>query len=124
MFGASEARVKAAILTAPNAMQLGDAPDPVRHEGDLILRVKAATICGTDIRIFRGRKTAGVRYPSVLGHEFSGEVVDNGGHADFQKGDAVCVCPAIPCGHCAHCKRGLENICQNLIAIGYEVDGA
>jgi L-iditol 2-dehydrogenase len=116
--------MKAGLLKAPNEMTFEELPYPEAEKGDLILRVRAATVCGTDIRIFRGRKTAGVRYPSVLGHEFSGEVVDNGGHADFQKGDAVCVCPAIPCGHCAHCKRGLENICQNLIAIGYEVDGA
>ena len=65
--------MKAAILTAPNAMALGDAPDPTPADGDLVLRVKAATICGTDIRIYRGRKVAGVRYPSIIGHEFSGK---------------------------------------------------
>jgi L-iditol 2-dehydrogenase len=92
--------------------------------GDLLIRVRAATVCGTDIRIYRGRKTAGIRYPSILGHEFAGEIVDNGGNAAFTCGEAVGVCPAIPCGHCANCKRGFENICSNLIAIGYEIDGA
>jgi len=116
--------MEAGVLTAPNDLTLQTISDPVMEIGDLLLKVKAATICGTDIRIFRGRKTAGIRYPSVLGHEFSGEIVENGGHAQFAPGDAVCVCPAIACGHCAYCTRGLENLCRNLVAIGYQVDGA
>jgi L-iditol 2-dehydrogenase len=118
----TEGGVKAAILTAPNAMELGDAPDPIQGNGDLILRVKAATICGTDIRILRGRKTAGVRYPSIIGHEFSGEVVQ--GDSTFRPGQRVGVCPAIPCGRCAQCQRGRENLCPNAEAIGYHIDGA
>jgi L-iditol 2-dehydrogenase len=114
--------MKAAILTAPNAMRLGDAPDPVAGAGDLILKVKAATICGTDIRILRGRKTAGVRYPSIIGHEFAGEIV--AGDATFRPGQRVGVCPAIPCGRCAQCLRGRENLCPNAEAIGYQIDGA
>jgi len=115
--------MKAGILTGPNALQFGDAPDPKLEEGDLLIRVKAATVCGTDIRIFRGRKTMGVRYPSILGHEFAGEVVE-GGNGRWKPGQAVCVCPAIACGHCAYCIRGYENLCRNLTAVGYEIDGA
>lgn len=116
--------MKAGLLKAPNRLDFETVGDPALKPGDLLIRVKAATVCGTDIRIFRGRKTAGIRYPSILGHEFSGEVVENGGHGGFSCGDAVAVCPAIPCGHCAHCIRGYENICKNQIAIGYEIDGA
>ena len=116
--------MKAGLLRAPNVLDLADVPDPVPQPGDLILKMRAATVCGTDIRIFRGRKTAGVRYPSVIGHEFAGEVVEAPPGAAFRKGQRVCVDPAIPCGHCAYCKRGLENICENLTAIGYEIDGA
>lgn len=116
--------MKAGLLNAPNDLSFETVPDPSLRSGDILIKVKAATICGTDIRIFRGRKTAGVRYPSILGHEFAGEIVDNGGQSAFQCGDAVAVCPAIPCGYCDHCKRGYENICQNLTAIGYEIDGA
>ncbi|MFO1141425.1 MAG: alcohol dehydrogenase catalytic domain-containing protein [Amaricoccus sp.] len=114
--------MKAAILTAPNAMALGDAPDPTPADGDLVLRVKAATICGTDIRIYRGRKTAGIRYPSIIGHEFSGEIV--AGDATFRPGQRVAVCPSIPCGHCVQCLRGRENLCPEAENIGYEIDGA
>ncbi|MXN54345.1 alcohol dehydrogenase catalytic domain-containing protein [Shinella sp. AETb1-6] len=116
--------MKAGLLKAPNELLFQTVADPVLSTGDLLIRIKAATVCGTDIRIFRGRKTAGVRYPSILGHEFAGEVVENGGHSNFSCGDAVAVCPAIPCGYCDYCKRGYENICQNLTAIGYEIDGA
>jgi L-iditol 2-dehydrogenase len=116
--------MKAAILSAPNALAINDAADPVAGSGDLVLRVRAATICGTDIRIFRGRKTAGVRYPSIIGHEFSGEVVEAGQGAQFSIGQRVGVCPAIPCGQCAQCLRGHENLCSDLQAIGYEIDGA
>lgn len=116
--------MKAGLLRAPNDLSFETVPDPVLAAGDLLVRVRAATVCGTDIRIFRGRKTAGVRYPSILGHEFAGEIVDTGGNGDFSCGEAVAVCPAIPCGHCDYCKRGYENICQNLTAIGYEIDGA
>ncbi len=116
--------MKAAILYAPNDMQLAAADDPVLLPGDLILRVRAATICGTDIRVYRGRKTAGIRYPSVIGHEFSGEIVASDGSAAHLPGMRVGVCPAISCGHCAQCLRGLENLCPDLQAIGYEIDGA
>jgi len=114
--------VKAAVLQAPNALALTDAPDPDPAEGDLVLRVKAATICGTDIRILRGRKTAGVRYPSIIGHEFAGEIVEGGGR--FRAGQRVGVCPSIPCGRCAQCLRGRENLCPDGQAIGYHIDGA
>lgn len=114
--------MRAAVLNAPNEMSLTEAPDPSPAKGDLVLRVKAATICGTDIRILRGRKTAGVRYPSIIGHEFSGEVVD--GFGPYEPGMRVGVCPAIPCGHCPQCIRGRENLCPNAEAIGYQIDGA
>lgn len=116
--------MKAAILHAPNDMKLGMAADPVTEPGDLVLRVKAATICGTDIRVLRGRKTAGIRYPSIIGHEFSGEVVATDGPSPYRIGQRVGVCPAIPCGHCPQCLRGRENLCPDLQAIGYEIDGA
>lgn len=116
--------MKAGLLRAPNDVTLEDVPDPQREPGDLILKVRAATICGTDIRIFRGRKVAGIRYPSVIGHEFAGEITETGAGSAFRVGQRVCVNPAIPCGRCFYCKLGSENICTNLTAIGYEIDGA
>lgn len=117
--------MKAAVLRAPDDVILQDIATPSAGPGELILKVKAATVCGTDIRILRGRKTKGVRFPSVLGHEFAGEVVEVGaGVSQFSCGDAVSVNPVIPCRKCAYCKTGRENVCQNRQAIGYEFDGA
>ena len=115
--------MKAAILNAPNQIALETTGDPTLSPGDLLIRVRAATVCGTDIRIFRGRKTMGVRYPSILGHEFAGEIVDTGSRVEFSVGDRVGLCPAIPCGHCYRCKRGAENLCVEGMNFGYEIDG-
>ena len=116
--------MKAAVLKAPNEISLEEIDTPKAGSGDVVIRVRAATICGTDIRIYRGRKTTGVRYPSVLGHEFSGEVVETGGHAGLSVGDRVGLCPFIACGHCDLCKTGRENLCTQGSAVGYEIDGA
>lgn len=116
--------VKAAVLKAVNEISYETVSDPVLQPGDLLLKVRAATICGTDIRILRGKKTAGIRYPSIIGHEFAGEVVETVGHRQFQVGQAVGVCPAFACGQCDACQGGAENLCRNLIAMGYEIDGA
>lgn len=117
--------MKAAVLRAPNEFVVDTVATPEAGPGELVLRIKAATVCGTDIRILRGRKTKGVRFPSILGHEFAGEVVDIGaGVSRFGCGDRVCVDPVVPCRACAYCKMGRENVCLNRQAIGYEFDGA
>ncbi len=116
--------MKAVVLNAPDRIIVQNVEEPAPAPGDVVIRVRAATICGTDIRIFRGRKTAGVRYPSVLGHEFAGEIVDTGGHPGLSPGDRVGLCPAIACGHCHLCKTGMENLCTSGQNIGYEIDGA
>ncbi|MFE1598751.1 zinc-binding dehydrogenase [Methylobacterium sp. ID0610] len=115
--------MRAALLRAPNDLVLADIHDPAPEPGGLVVRVRAATICGTDIRILTGRKTAGVRFPSVLGHEFSGVVAESRSER-FVRGDPVCVNPAIACGACEACQRGRENLCMRLTAMGYELDGA
>lgn len=116
--------MKAGVLKAVNDISFSTVADPVLSQGDILLKMKAATVCGTDIRILRGKKTAGIRYPSVIGHEFAGTIVDNGGHAEFKVDQAICVCPQFACGHCEYCKRGAENLCRNMTAMGYEIDGA
>ncbi len=116
--------MKAAVLNAINDISFTRVAEPVLLPGDMLVKVKAATICGTDIRILRGKKTAGIRYPTILGHEFAGEVVDTGGHNRFHPGQPVTVCPAFACGRCDMCRGNAENLCRDLIAMGYEIDGA
>ena len=117
--------MKAALLRAPGDMAIASIPMPEPGEGDIVIRVKAAAICGTDIRIINGKKRKGVRFPGVIGHEFSGEVTAVGaGVESFRPGDRVAADPVIPCRGCAYCRAGRENVCLNRTAIGYEYDGA
>ena len=117
--------MKAAVLRGPNDLALTTIATPQAGAGDLVLRVRAATVCGTDLRILTGKKTKGVRFPSVIGHEFAGVVVEAGADVvGWRVGDRVCVDPVVPCRACAYCKSGRENVCLNRQAIGYEFDGA
>ena len=117
--------MKAAVLRAPKVLEVGEIATPQAGPGELILKVRAATVCGTDLRILSGKKTKGIRFPSVIGHEFAGVVAHAGdGVTAFKVGDRVCMDPVVPCRACAYCKAGLENVCQNRQAMGYEFDGA
>jgi L-iditol 2-dehydrogenase len=117
--------MKAAVLRGPKDLHLDDVATPQAAAGELVLRVRAAMVCGTDLRILTGRKTKGVRFPSVIGHEFAGEVAQVGdGVTQFKTGDRVCMDPVIPCRACAYCKAGRENVCLHRQAMGYEFDGA
>jgi len=116
--------MKAVILSGPNQFAPGTMEKPVPGPGDLLLRMQATAICGTDIRILEGKKTKGVRYPSVIGHEISGEICEVGSDVKgFAVGDRVSVANVIPCGNCTSCLSGRENACLNRKAIGYEFDG-
>ena len=115
--------MKAAVLRAPQVLEVGDIETPEAGPGELILSVRAATVCGTDLRILSGKKTKGVRFPSIIGHEFAGVVVQTGSGVTAFNGDRVCMDPVIPCRACSYCKAGLENVCLNRQAMGYEFDG-
>ena len=118
-------KLKALVLDAPNSISLKNIKSPKLSDGhDMILQVKSAAICGTDIRIYRGKKTKDVRYPSILGHEFSGILVDAGSNTQFKAGDRVAMCPFFACEQCAECLSGAENLCSMGMAMGYELDGA
>lgn len=117
--------MRAAQLIAPSHIEVVDVPTPSAGPGGLVLKVGAATICGTDIRIYRGKKTRGVRYPAIIGHEVAGEIVEVGANVEgFRVGDRVGINPVIPCCRCPYCMNGMENVCANRTALGYEFDGA
>ncbi len=117
--------MKAAVLFEANKLDVIHVDAPKAAQGELVMRVKSAAICGTDSRIITGRKTKGVRFPSVIGHEFAGEVVEVGQDVTrFSISDRIAVDPVIPCRSCLYCRSGKENVCQHRQAIGYEFDGA
>lgn len=116
--------MKAAVLHKPNELRVEEVEVPSINPDEMLVKVKACAICGTDIRIYHGTKTKGIRYPSVIGHEISGVVEACGSRVQgFKMGDPVGICPVIPCGVCYACQRGMDNICLNRTAIGYEYDG-
>lgn len=116
--------MRAAVFSGPNQVEVREVPTPKAGNGELVVRVRACAICGTDLRIITGRKTRGVRAPSILGHEISGEVAEVGtGAENFAVGDRVAIANVIPCGRCYPCQNGMENACENRQALGYEFDG-
>jgi len=114
----------AAVLTAPDDLAPRELPRPSPGLGEVLVRVGANTLCGTDLRIMTGQKTGGVRLPVVLGHETAGRVAEVGpGVRGYEEGDAVAMCPAIPCLRCWECRHDLENMCANQRIMGYAVNG-
>lgn len=98
---------------------------PNLKEDEILVEVKAAGICGTDVHIYHGEKgSADVNPPVVLGHEFSGVVAEVGSLVKkFKVGDKVTVDPNIYCGKCHFCQNGKKQLCENLFAIGVNRDG-
>ncbi|MFA1820139.1 zinc-dependent dehydrogenase [Virgibacillus oceani] len=116
--------MKAAVFYGPNDMRLEEIATPEITEDELLVKVNIAAVCGTDVRIYQGKKTKGVRTPSIIGHELAGTVVEVGKNInDFTVGERVGVAPVIPCGNCYYCQNAMENVCANRTAIGYEYDG-
>lgn len=116
--------MKAAVFHGPEKLVLEDVPDPTPGPGDLVLRTGANTVCGTDLRILHGQKTAGVVPGVVLGHEIAGYVEAIGDQVTgFSEGDLVSVIPTVPCGQCYYCRRGLDHLCIDAHLFGYDLNG-
>lgn len=114
----------AAVFHGPDELAVENVPVPEIDPDEVLVKVGANTLCGTDLRILRGEKTRGVRRPSVLGHEFAGRVSEVGPRVKgFEGGMAVAMAPVIPCRKCFYCQHGMENACSNRRAMGYEFDG-
>jgi 2-desacetyl-2-hydroxyethyl bacteriochlorophyllide A dehydrogenase len=116
--------MRAVILDKPGSQRLGELPDPTPKAGEVVVRVHATGICGTDLHILDGEFPP-TPYPITPGHEFAGEVVELGaGVSGLAVGDRVAVDPSLFCGRCWQCQRQRGNLCENWGAIGDTVDGA
>lgn len=113
----------AAVLRAPNDMSVEEIPTPEPGPGEVLLKVEAVTLCGSDVRIYLGQKTGGVRWPAVIGHEFAGSVAQAGEGVFLAEDTKVSVIPWLPCGRCAECLRSRFNLCANLKVMGYGIAG-
>ncbi len=94
---------------------------------DVLVKVKATALCGTDLHIYEWStwaQNAGIEPPRIMGHEFSGEIVEVGGTVvDLIPGDYVAGETHIPCGKCYQCKNGQQHICGNLKLFSIHTDG-
>jgi len=112
----------AAVFPVPGSCEIVQREDPIPGEGEVLVRVRACGVCGTDVHIYRGQFPA--RFPLIAGHEFSGIVHAIGSDVtSVQPGDRVTIDPNIPCGLCRPCRHGLTHLCRNLRAIGVDRDG-
>jgi L-iditol 2-dehydrogenase len=110
-------------LYAPGDLRVEQVPVPKPDRTEVLLKVKACGVCGSDIA--RVMEVGTYRYPTVPGHEFSGEVVECGLDVkDARMSERVTSVPLIPCQHCNYCRIGKHHLCEQYSYIGSRRDGA
>lgn len=112
--------MKAAVFYAKNDLRIEEIEKPTAGVGEVVLKVMACGICGTDVHIFHGDEGAApTPAGTVLGHEFAGEIVEVGeGVCGIKVGDRVCVDPNKLCNECYYCKSGIGHFCESMRGIG------
>lgn len=115
--------MRVARFHAPGDVRLEDAPEPSPGPREVKIRVRACSMCGTDVKISKFGHHH-IHPPRVMGHEIAGEVVETGAEVSgWEAGNRVQVIAAIPCGDCAYCANDQMNICPNQVSMGYHFDG-
>lgn len=110
--------MKALLLTAPSQLELVDFPDPKPAEGEVVVKIHACGICGSDIHGWDG-STGRRQPPLIMGHEASGEIVATGPKVTaWRAGDRVTFDSTISCGACRFCREGAVNLCENRRVVG------
>jgi threonine 3-dehydrogenase len=120
-------RMRALVKTSPDTVELQQVPVPEPDASQVLIRVSAAALCGTDLHVYRWNtwaQNAGIQLPVVMGHECCGEVVAAGAAVSgLHPGDKVAVETHIPCGNCLQCRNGEQHICANLKLFSIHTDG-
>lgn len=114
--------MRALVYTQPNEVQLQQQSEPIAADGEVVLKIDAVGICGSDMHAYHGhdpRRKPGL----VLGHEFAGTVVETNS-ANYAVGTRVTGNPLITCGVCDYCVQGRNNLCSNRTMVGMTRPGA
>ncbi|GAA0988550.1 zinc-dependent dehydrogenase [Acrocarpospora macrocephala] len=115
--------MKVARFHAPGDIRIEDVAEPVEGAGEVKIRVRNCSTCGTDVKIYKHGHHH-IRPPRVMGHEIAGEIAGVGeGVTGWEPGDRVQVIAAIPCGRCEECRRGHMTVCPNQESMGYHYEG-
>jgi 2-desacetyl-2-hydroxyethyl bacteriochlorophyllide A dehydrogenase len=114
--------MKALVYTQPNEVQLLERDSPTLEQGEVVLKIEAVGICGSDMHAYHGHDPR--RLPGlVLGHEFCGRVLESASSA-YAVGTRVTGNPLITCGHCDYCVQGRNNLCSKRTMVGMTRPGA
>lgn len=115
----------AAKLYGKEDLRLVECPVPDIREDEILLRVKAAAVCGTDLRMIQnGSNGIDGNHPRTLGHEISGIIEKKGSLVSgYEEGMHICVAPNMGCGICDHCIEGNTHLCSQYQAFGINIDG-
>ena len=110
--------MKALVYTQPNELVYRDEPDPTPDKGQLLVKVAASGVCGSDMHAYHGHDPRRVP-PLILGHEVAGTIASG-----ERMGEPVVINPLMTCGNCAYCESGRTNLCPARELIGMRVAGA
>jgi 2-desacetyl-2-hydroxyethyl bacteriochlorophyllide A dehydrogenase len=114
--------MKAALLVEPGKIEIREVPTPVPGEGDVLIKIVLAGVCGTDYALYSGEIRG--RLPLIPGHEAVGEITALGtGVKDLTVGQRVTIQPNFPCGKCEPCREGRGNVCLQKVRLGLDVHG-
>jgi len=110
-------QMMAAVLYGKEKLKVEPVTVPEIEDGDLLVRVKAALTCGTDVKVFRrGYHARMIVPPALFGHELAGDIIQAGSAVKkFKVGQRVVAANSAPCGECYYCRRGAENLCEDLL---------
>lgn len=116
--------VRSVCLEKPLTVHIKETTFPVKKDNEVLIKVEAMGICGSDIGAYRGSNPL-VSYPRILGHEIVGTVLEAGQNmpANINVGDRVVIEPYIYCGKCYPCSIGRTNCCESLKVLGVHIDG-
>jgi 2-desacetyl-2-hydroxyethyl bacteriochlorophyllide A dehydrogenase len=112
--------MRAVVLEAPESLRIEERPEPTADRENVVVRIRAIGICGTDLSIFGGKVS--VDYPLILGHEMVGTLEN--AVSGLDPGTRVVVDPNVFCGTCYQCLKGQENVCAIAELMGRDRDGA
>ncbi len=116
--------MKAYTYASDKKLAVIESTMPRVHEDTVVVKVLCAAICGTDLRTYRFGSERIVP-PRIIGHEACGVIIEAGERVQgFTAGQRVSIVPAVGCGVCRWCKKGITNMCENLKTIGFDYDGA
>ena len=117
--------MKSIVFKEAGMYELVEKPMPkITNPGELLVKVEAASICGSDVHILATPPTAPASIGAVLGHEFVGRVEEvSCDVASFRRGDRIVCDPNIHCGQCHECMSGRPNMCPNVYVLGQQTDG-